>query len=89
MTFGMNFTTRFTEEFASLAKSYSDDADGPAAPEGGGRFADYAIISLHGLGISLEEFYEMIIDRLEVMPPILEVVGLEADDLPHLSTFNK
>ena len=89
MTFGMNFTTRFTKEFVSLAKSYSDNADEPATPEGGGRFADCGIISLHGLGISLEEFYEMIIDRLEVMPPILEVVGLEADDLPHLSTFNK
>ena len=41
----MNLTTRFTEEFVSLAKSYSDDADEPAAPNGGGRFADYAIIS--------------------------------------------
>jgi len=85
----VNLTTRFTEEFVSLAKSYSDDADEPAAPEGGGRFADYAIISLHGLRIFLEESYEMIIDRLEVMPPILEVVGLEADDLPHPSTLNK
>ena len=79
----MSLTTRFTEEFVSLAKSYSDDADEPAAPEGGGRFPGYAIISLHGLRIFLEESYEMIIDRLEVMPPMLEVVGLEADDLPH------
>ena len=85
----MNLTTRFTEELVSLAKSYSDDADEPAAPEGGGRFADYAIISLHGLRIFLEESYEMIIDRLEVMPPILEVIDLEADDLPHPSTLNK
>ena len=67
----MNLITRFTEEFVSLAKSYFDDADEPAAPEGGGRFADYAIISLHGLRIFLEESYEMIINRLEVMPPIL------------------
>ena len=28
----MNLTTRFTEKFVSLAKSYSDDADEPAAP---------------------------------------------------------
>ena len=61
----------------------------PAAAFRRGRFADYAIISLHGLRIFLEESYEMIIDRLEVMPPILEVVGLEADDLPHPSTLNK
>ena len=85
----MNLTTRFAEEFVSLIKSYSHDADEPAAPEGGGRFADYAITSLHGLRIFLEESYETIIDRLEVMPPILEVVGLEADDLPHPSTLNK
>ena len=31
----------------------------------------------------------MIIDRLEVMPPILEIIGLEPDDLPHPSTVNK
>jgi len=85
----MNITTRFTEEMVSLAKSYCGDADEPAAPEGGGRFAEYAMISLHGLRIFLEETYEMIIDRLEVMPPILEIIGLEPDDLPHPSTLNK
>jgi IS5 family transposase len=85
----MNTTTRFTEEMVSLAKSYCDDPDEAAAPEGGGSFAEYAIISLHGLRIFLDETYEMIIDRLEVMPPILEIVGLEPDDLPHPSTLNK
>ena len=85
----MNKTTRFTEEMVSLAKSYSDDSDETAAPEGGGSFAEYAMISLHGLRIFLDETYEMIIDRLEVMPPILEIIGLEPEDLPHPSTFNK
>jgi len=85
----MNTTTRFTEEMVSLAKSYSDDADETAAPEGGGSFAEYAMISLHGLRIFLDETYEMIIDRLEVMPPILDVIGLEPDDLPDPSTLNK
>jgi len=37
----MNVTTRFTEEMVSLAKSYSDDSDETAAPEGGGSFAEY------------------------------------------------
>jgi IS5 family transposase len=59
------------------------------AAAGGGRFADYAMISLHGLRIFLEETYEMIIDRLEVMPPILDVIDIEPDDLPHPSTLNK
>ena len=34
------------------------------------------MIFLHGLRSFLDETYEMIIDRLEVMPPILEIVGL-------------
>ena len=85
----MNLTTRFTEEMVSLAKSYCDDPEEAAAPEGGGSFAEYAMISLHGLRIFLNETYEMIIDRLEVMPPILEIIGLEPDDLPHPSTLNK
>ena len=85
----MNLTTRFTEEIVSLAKSYCDNADEAAAPEGGGSFAEHAMISLHGLRIFLDETYEMLIDRLEVMSPILEIVGLEPDDLPHPSTVNK
>jgi IS5 family transposase len=85
----MNVTTRFTEELASLAKSYSDDGDEPAAPDGGGRFAEHAMITLHGLRIFLDETYEMTIDRLEVMPPILAVIGLEPDELPHPSTLCK
>ena len=72
----MNLTTRFTEEMVSLAKSYCDDRDEAAAPEGGGSFAEYAVISLHGLRIFLDETYDMIIDRLEVMPPILEIMAL-------------
>ena len=85
----MNITTRFTEEMVSLSKSYCDDPNEAAAPEGGGSFAEYAMISIHGLRIFLDETYEMIIDRLEVMPPILEIIGLEPDDLPHRSTLNK
>jgi hypothetical protein len=85
----MNVTTRFTEELVSLAQSYSDDADEAAATFWGGSFAQYAMIALHGLRILLDESYEMTIDRLEVMPPILDIVGLEPDDLPHPSTLNK
>ena len=85
----MNVTTRFTEEMVSLAKSYCDDSDETAAPEGGGSFAEYAMISLHRLRIFFEETDEMIIDRLEVMPPILEIIGLEPEDLSHPLTLNK
>jgi hypothetical protein len=40
----MNITTRFTEEMVSLAKSYCDDPEETAAPEGGGNSAEYAMI---------------------------------------------
>jgi IS5 family transposase len=85
----MNVTTRFTEEMVSLAKSYSDDADEEPAPQGGGSFTEYAMISLHGLRIFLDETYKMTIDRLEVMPPILDVIGFEPHELPHYTTLNK
>jgi len=85
----MSVTTRFTEEMVSLAKSYCDNSNETDAPEGGGSFVEYAMISLHWLRIFLDENYEMIIDRLEVMPPILEIIGLEPDYLPHPSTLNK
>lgn len=58
-------------------------------PEDGDSFAEYAMISPHRLRIFLNETYEMMINRLEVMPPILKIVGLEPDDLPHLPTLNK
>jgi hypothetical protein len=46
----MNITVRFAEEPASLAKAYADDGDEPAAPDGGGRFAEHAMITLYGPG---------------------------------------
>ena len=85
----MNTTTRLTKELVSLAKSYSADADETAAPEGGGSFAEWAMISLHGLRIFLEKSYVMTIDLLETMTPILDVVGLDASNLPNPSTLNK
>ena len=53
----MNITTRLTEELVSLAKSYSDDAGEAAAPKGGGSFAQWSMISLHGLRIFLGKSY--------------------------------
>jgi IS5 family transposase len=85
----MNITTRLTEELISLVKSHSDDADGAAAPEDGGSFAQCAMISLHGLRIFSEKSYVMALGLLGTMTQILDVIGLEPDGLPHPSTFNK
>jgi len=54
----MNLPTRFTEEMVSLTKSYNDAPDEAAAPKGGGSFAEYPMISFHGLRIFLNETYE-------------------------------
>lgn len=61
----------------SLAKNYCDDPDKAAAPKGGSRIAEYATISLYRLRTFLNGTYKMIIDRLEMKPPILEIAGLE------------
>jgi hypothetical protein len=85
----MNLTTRFTEGMVSLANSYCDGHDEATAAFWSGSFAEHAMISLRRFRISLKKTYEMTIDRLEVMPPIQEVVRLEIDDLTHPSTLNK
>jgi len=60
-----------------------------AAPEGGGGFADYALISLHCLRVYLDESYRNALDLLSEMPHILAEIGLEEGDLPHHSTLVK
>jgi hypothetical protein len=85
----MNITTRLIRELVSLAKSYSDDADEAAVPEGAGRFAQWAMISLHSLQIFLRKSYVIALDVLETMTQILDVIRLESEDLPHPSTLNK
>jgi len=48
----MNLTSRFAEEMVSLVKSYCDDPDEAVAAFRGSSFAEYVMISLHGLRIS-------------------------------------
>ena len=76
----VNIASRFTEEIVSPAESYCDDAEEPAALEGGGRFPDYVMIPLHCLRIFLEKSYEMTIDLLENMSPIVQEIALEPAD---------
>jgi hypothetical protein len=73
----------------SLAQSYSDDSNEAAAPEGGGSFAEWTIISLHKLRILIERFYKMTIDLLKTMTQILDVIGIEPGSYPHPSTLKK
>jgi IS5 family transposase len=85
----MTQISRFTGEIVSIAQRVAGDEDESAAPDGGGGFADSALISLHCLRIYLDTSYRMTIDLLKEMPQIIREIGLEAADLPHPSTLCK
>ncbi|SDC96486.1 hypothetical protein SAMN05192552_101768, partial [Natrinema hispanicum] len=45
----MTQISRFIGEVVPVAQNVTGDGDESAAPEGGGGFADYALVSLHCL----------------------------------------
>ena len=85
----MSKISRFTSKAVTLAKNAVGGRGEAAAPEGGGGFADYAVVSLHCLRIYLEKSYREALDLLSEMPQILAEIGLEVGDLPHHSTLVK
>ncbi len=85
----MSKVSRFIRKAVTVAKNAVGGRGEVAAPEGGGGFADYAVVSLHCLRIYLEKPYQEALDLLSKMPQILAEIGLEADDLPHHSTLVK
>jgi len=78
-----------TSKAVTLAKNAVGGRGEIAAPEGGGGFADYALVSLHCLRIYLDEFYRNALNLLIEMPHILAEIGLEEGDLPDHSTLVK
>src|SRR6056297_2713453 len=85
----MSKISRFTGKVVTLAKSAVGGRGESAAPQGGGGFADYAVVSLHCLRIYLEKSYREALDLLSEMPQILGDIGLNAADLPKHSTLVK
>jgi len=85
----MSKISRFTSKAVQLAKNAVGGRGEVAAPEGGGGFADYAVVSLHCLRVYLEKSYREALDLLSEMPHILGEIGLEAADLPDHSTLVK
>ncbi len=51
----MSKISRYTGKVVTLAKSAVGGRGESAAPQGGGGFADYAVVSLHCLRIYLEK----------------------------------
>ncbi len=85
----MSKISRFTRKAVKLAKNVVSGRGESAAPEGGGGFADYAVVLLHCLRIHLAKPYREAIDLLSEMPQILYEIGLDPGDLPHHSTLVK
>jgi IS5 family transposase len=85
----MSKISRFTSKAVTLAKNAVGGRGEVAAPEGGGGFADYALVSLHCLRVYLDESYRNALDLLSEMPHILGEIGLEEGDLPDHSTLVK
>ncbi|WP_267162661.1 IS5 family transposase [Halovenus salina] len=85
----MSKISRFTQRVVTLAKNAVGGRGEAAAPEGGGGFADYAVVSLHCLRIYLAKSYRDALDLLSEMPQILAEIGLEPDELPDHSTLVK
>jgi IS5 family transposase len=67
----MSNISRFMSKAVQLAKNGVDGRGEAAVPEGGGGFADYAVVSLHCLRVYLEESYREALDLLSEMPHIL------------------
>ena len=60
----MTQISRFTEEVVLVAQRVTGDGDESATPNGGGGFADSALVSLHCLRIYFDTSYRMTIDLL-------------------------
>ncbi|MFC7132365.1 MULTISPECIES: IS5 family transposase [Salinibaculum] len=85
----MSKISRFTSKAVQLAKNAVGGRGEVAAPEGGGGFAEYAVVSLHCLRVYLEKSYRETLDLLSEMPQILAEIGLDEADLPDHSTLVK
>ncbi len=85
----MSKISRFTSKVVQLAKNAVGERDEVAAPEGGGGFAEYAVVSLHCLRVHLEKSYRETLDLLSEMPQILRKIGRVKADLPDHSTLVK
>ena len=75
----------FTRVTVSKIKAVVDNPDEPADPEGGGGFADWAMLTLHALRTELDKSYRVTLDLLSEMPGILDEIGLTR--LPHYTVL--
>lgn len=77
----------FTRNAVAKAKLVVANPDEPAAPAGGGGFAEWAMLALHALRIEFGKSYRVTLDWLGEMPGVLE--ELELTRLPHFTVFRR
>jgi len=73
---------RFTSRVVSLAQKAVVGNPKPALSRGKGGYADWVIVSIHGLKTYLKLPYRRLLDVLYEMPWIDRILGLEPTELP-------
>jgi hypothetical protein len=77
---------RFTDRCVELyQKAVGSDGTQPVK-KGEGGYADWVIISLHGLREYLDLPYRCLLDILREMPDIVVKLGLSVEELPDFTT---
>lgn len=77
---------RFTERCVALAKKAVVNDPDPPVRKGEGGYADWVIVTLHGLREYLNQPYRRLMDILREMPGIVDILGLSVDELPDFTT---
>ena len=75
----------FTRVTVAKAKSVVANPDEPADPEGGGGFAEWAMLTVHALRIEVCKYYRVAVDLRSEMAGVLEEIGLIR--LPHYTVL--
>jgi len=77
---------RFTKKVVTLAQKAVVGNAKPALQPGDGGYADWVIVSVHGLKTYLDLPYRRLLDVLFEMPRIGRILGIEPFELPDFTT---
>ncbi|WP_265112520.1 IS5 family transposase [Halosolutus halophilus] len=77
---------RFTDRCVDLSQNAVTGEPAPVIEKGDGGYADWVIVSIHGLREYLNQPYRRMLDILYEMPGIVAKLGLAVDQLPDFTT---
>jgi len=77
---------RFTKKVVALSQKAVVGNPKPAVQKGFSGYADWVIVSIHGLKTYLNLPYRRLLDVLHEMPRIVRILGLEVAQLPDFTT---